>query len=38
MAIVEALEKRDADLAQRLVREHTLGLAAHVEKHGALLD
>lgn len=38
MAIVEALEKRDADLAERLVREHTLGLAAHVEKHGTFLD
>jgi DNA-binding GntR family transcriptional regulator len=38
MEIVEALEKRDADLAERLVREHTLGLAAHVEKHGEFLD
>jgi DNA-binding GntR family transcriptional regulator len=34
MNIIEALEKRDADLAARLVREHTLGLAAHVEKYG----
>jgi DNA-binding GntR family transcriptional regulator len=31
--IIKALERRDADLAERLVREHTLGLAAHVEKH-----
>lgn len=31
--IIEALERRDADLAERLVREHTLNLAAHVEKH-----
>ncbi len=38
MGIVEALERRDADLAERLVREHTLGLAAHVEKHGDALD
>ncbi len=38
MNIVEALERRDADLAERLVREHTLGLAAHVEKHGGALD
>ncbi len=38
MSIVEALERRDADLAERLVREHTLGLAAHVEKHGNALD
>lgn len=36
--IIGALERRDADLAERLVREHTLGLAAHVEKHGASLD
>ncbi|MFT0859180.1 GntR family transcriptional regulator [Ancylobacter sp. G4_0304] len=33
-AIISALVARDADLAERLVREHTLGLAAHVEKHG----
>jgi DNA-binding GntR family transcriptional regulator len=32
--IIDALEARDADLAERLDREHTLGLAAHVEKHG----
>lgn len=32
--IIAALVGRDADLAERLVREHTLGLAAHVEKHG----
>ena len=36
--IVDALERRDSDLAERLVREHTLGLAAHVEQHGHLLD
>jgi DNA-binding GntR family transcriptional regulator len=34
MEIIEALERRDAVLAERLVREHTLGLAAHVEKYG----
>jgi len=38
MAIIEALERRDADLAERLSREHTLGLAAHIEKHGNFLD
>jgi DNA-binding GntR family transcriptional regulator len=38
MAIVAALEARDADAAERLVREHTLGLARHVEKHGDFLD
>jgi DNA-binding FadR family transcriptional regulator len=33
-AIVEGLKRRDADLASRLVRDHGLGLAAHVEQHG----
>ena len=36
--IIDALERRDADLAGRLVCEHTLGLAAHVETHGDSLD
>jgi DNA-binding GntR family transcriptional regulator len=36
--IIEALERRDPDLAERLAREHTLGLAAHVEAHGDFLD
>lgn len=36
--IVEALEARDADLAERLVRQHTLDLAAHVEKNVDWLD
>ncbi|KGM32000.1 GntR family transcriptional regulator [Inquilinus limosus] len=36
--IVAALEARDADLAEKLVREHTLGLAEHVRKHGDFLD
>jgi DNA-binding GntR family transcriptional regulator len=35
--IVAALEARDPDRAERLVREHTLGLAAHVEKFGGFL-
>jgi len=38
MDIVEALERRDADLAERRVREHTLGLAAHIEANGDALD
>jgi len=38
MKIIEALERRDADAAARLAREHTLGLAAHVEQHGDFLD
>ena len=32
--IVAALAARDADRAERLVREHTLGLAAHVDRYG----
>src|SRR6267154_2472637 len=38
MRIIEALEQRDADRAERLAREHTLGLAAHVEQHGDFLE
>ena len=38
LAIIAALEARDPDLSERLVREHTLGLAAHIEAHGGLLD
>src|SRR6201996_9167436 len=38
MRIIEALERRDAELAERLAREHTLGLAANVERHGDFLD
>jgi len=38
MAIIEALERRDPEAAARLAREHTLGLAAHVERHGDFLD
>lgn len=33
LRIVEALEKRDANLAEQLVRDHTLELADYVEKH-----
>jgi DNA-binding GntR family transcriptional regulator len=36
--IIEALERRDPERAERLAREHTLGLAAHVEQHGDFLD
>jgi DNA-binding GntR family transcriptional regulator len=36
--IIAALEQRNADLAERLVRQHTMGLAAHVEQHGDFLD
>lgn len=34
LAIINAIEQRDADLAERLSRAHTLGLAAYVEAHG----
>ncbi|MBV9378509.1 MAG: GntR family transcriptional regulator [Alphaproteobacteria bacterium] len=38
MRIIEALERREPDLAEQRAREHTLGLAAHVEQHGDFLD
>jgi DNA-binding GntR family transcriptional regulator len=38
LRIVEALEKRDTELAERLVREHSLGLAAFVEANCDFLD
>ena len=38
MAIIEALEKRDTERAETLVRQHSLDLAAHVEKHCDFLD
>jgi DNA-binding GntR family transcriptional regulator len=38
LKIIEALEKRDTELAERLTRQHTLDLAAHVERHCDFLD
>ncbi len=38
MNIIEALEQRDTELAERLVRQHTLDLGAHVEKNVHYLD
>jgi DNA-binding GntR family transcriptional regulator len=38
MNIIEALERRDTELAERLVREHSLDLARFVEKHCDFLD
>jgi DNA-binding GntR family transcriptional regulator len=38
MRIIEALESRNTALAESLVRQHTLDLAAHVEKHCDFLD
>jgi DNA-binding GntR family transcriptional regulator len=32
LKIIEALEKRDTELAERLTRQHTLDLAAHVDR------
>ena len=34
LAIIDAIEKRDIDRAECLSRDHTLGLAAFVERHG----
>jgi DNA-binding GntR family transcriptional regulator len=38
MRIIEALEKRDTELVERLVRQHSLDLAAFVEANGDFLD
>ncbi|MFP6561444.1 GntR family transcriptional regulator [Paraburkholderia sp. B3] len=38
LRIIEALEKRDTERAEKLVRQHSLDLAAHVEKYCDFLD
>ena len=38
MRIIEALERRDTELAERVVREHSLDLAAFVEKNCDFLE
>jgi DNA-binding GntR family transcriptional regulator len=38
MRIIEAIECCEPELAERLAREHALGLARHVEEHGDFLD
>jgi DNA-binding GntR family transcriptional regulator len=38
MNIIEALEARDTERAEELVRTHALGLAGHVEKYADYLD
>ena len=38
MRIIESLERRDTELAENLVRDHSLGLAKFVELHGDFLD
>lgn len=36
--IIEAIEARDTDLAERLVREHSFGLAEHINNYVDYLD
>ncbi len=38
MRIIEALERRDTEAAEKFARQHTLDLAAHVEKYCDFLD
>ena len=38
MDMIKALENRDTQFSERLVREHTMNLAAHVPKHVDYLD
>jgi DNA-binding GntR family transcriptional regulator len=38
MNIIHALEERDTDRAESLVRNHALGLAEHVARHADYLD
>ncbi len=38
LKIIEALEQRDTELAERLTRQHTLDLGAHVERYCDFLD
>jgi DNA-binding GntR family transcriptional regulator len=37
LKLIEAIENRDAETAERVSREHTLGLAGHVEHHWEFL-
>jgi DNA-binding GntR family transcriptional regulator len=37
LKIIEALEKRDTELAERLTRQHTLDLAVHVDRYSDFL-
>ena len=36
--IIEALEQRNTDRAEKLIREHALSLARHIEQHARYLD
>ena len=35
---LEALERRDTELAERLTRQHTLDLAVHVDRYCTFLE
>ena len=37
LKIIEALERRETELAEQLTRQHTLDLAAHVDRYGDFL-
>jgi DNA-binding GntR family transcriptional regulator len=37
LKLIEAIENRDAETAERVSREHNLGLAEHVERHWEFL-
>jgi DNA-binding GntR family transcriptional regulator len=38
MNIIQALEQRETERAEGLVRDHALGLADHVKRHANYLD
>jgi DNA-binding GntR family transcriptional regulator len=38
LKIIEALERRDTELAERLTRQHTLDLASHVDRYCNFLE
>ena len=38
MPIIEAIEDRGTELAERLVREHCFGLAEHINKYVDYLE
>jgi DNA-binding GntR family transcriptional regulator len=38
LKIIEAIEHRDTELAERLTRQHTLDLATHVDRYCGFLD
>ena len=38
MHIIQAIENRDTELAERLVREHCFGLAEHIDNYADYLD